>query len=86
MIRVRSNNIIVEPIKEEKSVSGIELPYQQEKIGFGRVLFVGTDAKDVSMNDTVIHSLAFDEIEMNGTPCRLMSEDEVYAIYEEGDI
>jgi co-chaperonin GroES (HSP10) len=78
-----NDRVIIEPKELTQTVSGIEVPFQS-KTGVGTVIAVGPDVKDIFVGETVYHSLAYDEIEVDGKEFRVVYTDDIYAIYEEG--
>ena len=76
-----NGRVIVKPTLETKTESGIEVPFQ-EKIGVGTVVSVGADIKDINVGDGVYHSLAYDEMYVDGDEYRVLYVEDIYAIVE----
>jgi len=80
-MRLLKDKILVKPIVDRKTASGIEIPITNEKICRGEVVAVFDGIKDISVGDKIIHNLAYDEISEEE---RIVDIADVYAVYEEG--
>lgn len=80
-MRLLKDLILVEPIVENKTETGIEIPMNTEDVARGVVLDVAANVKEIKKGDTIAHNLAYDPFGEN----RLVYITDVYCVYEEGD-
>ena len=78
------DRVIIEPIGEEVTSSGIIMPASREKLNEGIVVAIGSDAKGVEIGWRVIYPIwAANEISVRNKTLKLLKVDEIEAVLVE---
>ena len=87
LIKPRPKYVFIKPDSEEarQSKYGIVTPsnVEQERKSIGKVLFVGSEVKEIKKGDRIIFgTYAGDAIQIEGIDYKFLHEDDILGIYE----
>ena len=88
MINALKDKIIVEFLRTTKTESGLIIPDSaKDPQGFGRVLSVGEEVKNIKEGDVLVfHMMAGMDLILNKTVQKCLKAEEVYGILDDEDL
>ena len=88
MINALKDKIIVEFLKTTKTETGLIIPDSaKDPQGFGRVLSVGEEVKNIKEGDVLVfHMMAGMDLILNKTVQKCLKAEEVYGILDDEDL